>query len=43
MKDGNKTISNNKLTEVDIKICTYHYFDDIININDLDSKIIKVN
>ena len=28
--------SNNELNEIDIKNCTCHYFDDIININDSD-------
>ena len=35
--------SNNKLIGADIKIHTYYSFDDITNINDLDSKIMKVN
>ena len=28
--------SNNELNKIDIKNCTCYYFDDIININDLD-------
>ena len=34
--------SNKKLREIDIKNRRYHYFDDIININDHGSKSIKV-
>ena len=32
--------SNNKLNKSDIKNSTYHYFDDIININDFGYKTI---
>ena len=32
--------SNKKLREIDIKNCTYHYFDDIINFNDIKYKIV---
>ena len=28
--------NNNKLKEIDIKKCTCHYFDDIINVNGVD-------
>ena len=34
--------SNKNLREIDIKNCTYHYFDDIINFNDIDPKSIKL-
>ena len=35
--------SNNKLEEINIKNCTFYYFDDMININNLDSKNTKTN
>ena len=38
-----KMRNNNKSRAIDFKNFTYHCFDDIININDLDSKIIKVD
>ena len=38
-----KTPNNNKSRAIDFKNFTYHCFDDIININDLDSKTIKVD
>ena len=38
-----KMTSNNKIRKTDVKNCTYHYFDGIININELDSKNIKVD
>ena len=35
--------SNNKLEKINIKNCTFYYFDDMININNLDSKNTKIN
>ena len=35
--------SNNELRETDIKNRAYHYFDDITNINELDSKNVRVD
>ena len=36
-------IANNKMKEIDIKSCIYHYFDDIICIKNLESKNTKIN
>ena len=33
---------NKKLREIEIKNCAYHYFDDIIDFNDIDPKSIKL-
>ena len=33
---------DDKLRKIDIKDCTYYYFDDIVNINNLDLKTIKL-
>lgn len=35
--------SNNKLREVEIKICTFYFFDKIVNIGSLAPKNIKVD
>ena len=35
--------SSKILKKTDIKICIYYYHDDIVNINDLDSRNIKVD
>ena len=34
---------NDELIEIDIKNCKYHFFDDMININDFNPKNIKVD
>lgn len=34
---------NYKLREYDVKYCTCYYFNDILNINDLDSKNMKID
>ena len=34
---------SNKLKEIDIKNCTYYFFDDVINIRNLDPNKIKID
>ena len=36
-------IDNNKMKEIDINSCIYHYFDDIICIKNFESKNIKID
>ena len=38
-----KKNNNYKLREYDVKYCTCYYFNDILNINDLDSKNMKID
>ena len=34
---------SNKVKDVDIKTCTYSFFDDIINVKNFDANNIKIN
>ena len=36
-------MENNELKEIDIKYCTYYYFDDIIKIEDFDFHNISID